>query len=71
MKGHKNYYIDYDINDVRYLASNQQITVKVGEEEKETSLGSIIGTMVAFGLAVSLNNKHNNKKKDDEDKKQR
>lgn len=71
MKGHKNYYIDYDINDVRYLASNQQITVKVGEEEKETSIGSIIGTMVAFGLAVSLNNKHNNKKKDDEDKKQR
>lgn len=66
MKEHKNYYIDYDINDVSYLASNQQVTVKVGEEEKETSLGSIIGTMVAFGLAVSLTDKHNKKKKEED-----
>ena len=71
MKTHNHYQIDYNVNGVRYLASNQKVNVKVGEQEKETSLGSIIGTMVAFGLAVSLTNKHNNKKKDDEDKKQR
>ena len=71
MLTHEHYKIDYDVNEVRYLASNQKVNVKVGEKETETSLGSIIGTMVAFGLAASLTNKHNNKKKDDEDKKQR
>lgn len=71
MKTHEHYQIDYDVNGVRYLASNQKINVKVTEEEKEISIGSIIGAMVAFGLAVSLNDKKHNKNKDDEDKKQR
>ena len=72
IKGKPNMYkIDYDESDVIYLASNQPVTVKVGEEERETSLGSIIGTMVAFGLAVSVTNKNNKNKKDEENTKQK
>lgn len=71
MKEHKNYYIDYDINDVSYIASNQKVKIKVAEQEVETSLGSIIGTMVAFGLAVHVANKKNEKLKEEENKNQK
>lgn len=65
------YYIDYDIEDSQVLASNQPITVKVQDKEVETSLGSIIGTMVAFGLAVHVANKKNEKLKEEENKNQK
>ena len=65
------YYIDYDIEDSQVLASNQPVTVKVQDKEVETSLGSIIGTMVAFGLAVHVANKKNEKLKEEENKNQK
>lgn len=65
----KQMYIDYDVHEPKVLASNQKVTVKVQDKEVETSLGSIIGTMIAFGLAVSITNKRNKKIQDEENKK--
>lgn len=63
--------IDYDENSPKYYASNTKVIVKVNNEEKETSLGAIIGAMAAFGLAVSVTDKRNKKQKEDEENKKK
>ena len=67
----KNYYFDYNVKNGQIFASNQKVTIKVNNEEQETSLGEVIGAMVGFGLAVSLASQKNKKQKDEEEKNQR
>lgn len=67
----KNYYFDYNVKNNQIFASNQKVTIKVNNEEQETSLGEVIGAMVGFGLAVSLASQKNKKQKDEEEKNQR
>lgn len=63
-KEENSYQLDYELSKPKYLASNEKIKVKVNNEEKETSLGEIIGVMVGLGLAVSITQKKNEKLKE-------
>ena len=54
-----NFQIEYDEREVSYLTSNQKVTVNIANEKIETNIGSIIGTMVAFGLAIAITDKKN------------
>ena len=58
--------IDYDTENNQVLASTTKVNVKIKDQEVETNLGSIIGAMVAFGLAVSVTNKKNKKVNEEE-----
>ena len=60
------YMIDYDTENNQVLASTTKVNVKIKDQEVETNLGSIIGAMVAFGLAVSVTNKKNKKVNEEE-----
>ena len=59
------YMIDYDTENNQVLASTTKVNVKINNQEVETNLGSIIGAMVAFGLAVHVANKKNEKLKEE------
>ncbi len=61
--------IDYEKKENQVLASSSKVTIKVNDERVETSLGSIIGAMAAFGLAVAVTDKKNKKTKENDENK--